>query len=35
VGEAVNDSVQEIFAGTMTAAEAAAAIEEAASFELD
>jgi raffinose/stachyose/melibiose transport system substrate-binding protein len=35
VGEAVNDSVQEIFADTMTAAEAAATIEEAASFELD
>jgi raffinose/stachyose/melibiose transport system substrate-binding protein len=35
VGEAVNDSVQELFAGTMTPVEVAQAIEEAASFELD
>jgi raffinose/stachyose/melibiose transport system substrate-binding protein len=35
VGEAVNDAVETLFAGTATAAEAAAAIEEAASFELD
>jgi len=35
VGEAVNDSVQALFAGTMTAEEAAQAIEAAASAELD
>jgi raffinose/stachyose/melibiose transport system substrate-binding protein len=35
VGEAVNDSVQELFAGTMEPADAAQAIEDAAALELD
>ncbi len=35
VGEAVNDSVQGLFAGTMTPEEVAQAIEDAASLELD
>jgi raffinose/stachyose/melibiose transport system substrate-binding protein len=35
VGETVNDSVQELFAGTMEPADVAQAIEDAASFELD
>jgi raffinose/stachyose/melibiose transport system substrate-binding protein len=35
VGEAVNDAVETLFAGAATAEEAAAAIEESASFELE
>jgi raffinose/stachyose/melibiose transport system substrate-binding protein len=35
VGEAVNDAVETLFAGVATAEEAAAAIEESASFELE
>jgi raffinose/stachyose/melibiose transport system substrate-binding protein len=35
VGEAVNDSVQELFAGTMGPEEVAQAVEDAASLELD
>jgi raffinose/stachyose/melibiose transport system substrate-binding protein len=35
VGEAVNDAVETLFAGVATPEEAAAAIEESASFELE
>ncbi|HLA45588.1 MAG TPA: hypothetical protein VJZ27_19220, partial [Aggregatilineales bacterium] len=35
VGGAVNDAVETLFAGTASAEEAAAAIEDTASFELD